>query len=185
MTTLLLILGLVTLLAGAELLVRGASRLSAAAGVSPLVIGLTVVAFGTSAGEAAARDLLAGTADLALGNVVGSNVFNVLGILGRLGFGRAALRRRSAGSNRRSGRSRGFAGCGRDGRERRHQPWGGASAPRLHCRPHRLAGDCRRREGHAVGNAFEVDARSGGAAMAGAACSGLASPHSSSAPAGW
>ncbi len=84
MTALLLIIGLATLVAGAELLVRGASRLAAAAGISPLVIGLTVVAFGTSAPEMAASlgASLAGTADLALGNVVGSNVFNVFGILG-------------------------------------------------------------------------------------------------------
>ena len=84
MTALLLIIGLATLVAGAELLVRGASRLAAAAGISPLVIGLTVVAFGTSAPEMAASlgASLTGTADLALGNVVGSNVFNVFGILG-------------------------------------------------------------------------------------------------------
>jgi cation:H+ antiporter len=84
MTALLLIAGLATLVAGAELLVRGASRLAAAAGISPLVIGLTVVAFGTSAPEMAASlgASLTGTADLALGNVVGSNIFNVFGILG-------------------------------------------------------------------------------------------------------
>ena len=83
-TPILLIGGLLTLVAGAELLVRGASRLAAAAGVTPLVIGLTVVAFGTSAPEMAASlgASLTGNADLALGNVVGSNVFNVLGILG-------------------------------------------------------------------------------------------------------
>jgi cation:H+ antiporter len=84
LTALLLIIGLAALVVGAELLVRGASRLAAAAGISPLVIGLTVVAFGTSAPEMAASlaASLAGTADLALGNVVGSNVFNVFGILG-------------------------------------------------------------------------------------------------------
>ena len=76
--------GLALLVGGAELLVRGASHLATAAGVSPLVIGLTVVAFGTSAPEMAASlgASLAGSADLALGNVVGSNVFNVLAILG-------------------------------------------------------------------------------------------------------
>jgi cation:H+ antiporter len=76
--------GLALLVGGADLLVRGASRLATAAGVSPLVIGLTVVAFGTSAPELAASlgASLAGSADLALGNVVGSNVFNVLAILG-------------------------------------------------------------------------------------------------------
>jgi cation:H+ antiporter len=66
--------------------VRGASRLAAAAGISPLVIGLTVVAFGTSSPELAVsvRSGLLGTggADIALGNVVGSNIFNILFILG-------------------------------------------------------------------------------------------------------
>ena len=83
-TSILLVAGLLTLVAGAELLVRGASRLAAAAGVPPLVIGLTVVAFGTSAPEMAASlgAALTGNPDLALGNVVGSNMFNVLGILG-------------------------------------------------------------------------------------------------------
>ncbi len=83
-TLILFILGLVALVVGAELLVRGASRLAAAVGISPLVIGLTVVAFGTSAPELAVsvRSSLAGQADIALGNVVGSNIFNVLFILG-------------------------------------------------------------------------------------------------------
>jgi cation:H+ antiporter len=72
------------LVAGGELLVRGASRLAAAVGVSPLVIGLTVVAFGTSSPEAAVslRSSLAGQPDIALGNVVGSNICNVLLVLG-------------------------------------------------------------------------------------------------------
>ena len=76
--------GLVLLVAGAEGLVRGASRLAAAVGISPLVIGLTVVAFGTSAPELAVsvKSALTGQGDLALGNVVGSNIFNVLFILG-------------------------------------------------------------------------------------------------------
>jgi cation:H+ antiporter len=80
----LLALGLVLLVLGAELLVRGASRLAAAFGITPLVIGLTVVAFGTSAPELAVslQSAWAGSADIALGNVVGSNVFNVLAILG-------------------------------------------------------------------------------------------------------
>ena len=83
-TVLLFALGLALLIAGAELLVRGASRLAAAAGVSPLVVGLTVVALGTSAPELAVgvRSALAGQADLAVGNVVGSNILNVLLILG-------------------------------------------------------------------------------------------------------
>lgn len=81
---LLLIAGLVLLSIGAELLVRGASRLAAVLGISPLVIGLTVVAFGTSSPEMAVsvESAFSGQADIALGNVVGSNIFNVLFILG-------------------------------------------------------------------------------------------------------
>ncbi|MFN2371909.1 MAG: calcium/sodium antiporter [Candidatus Krumholzibacteriia bacterium] len=76
--------GLVLLVVGAEVLVRGAARLAAAAGVSPLVVGLTVVAFGTSSPELAVsvKAALADQAGLAVGNVVGSNIFNVLLILG-------------------------------------------------------------------------------------------------------
>ena len=81
---LMFVLGLVALVIGAELLVRGASRLAVSFGVSPLVVGLTVVAFGTSAPEMAVSvgSALAGTPDLAIGNVVGSNIANVLLILG-------------------------------------------------------------------------------------------------------
>jgi len=77
-------LGLAALILGGELLVRGASRLAAVAGVSPLVIGLTVVAFGTSAPELAVslKASFAGQTDMAVGNIVGSNIFNVLLILG-------------------------------------------------------------------------------------------------------
>ena len=80
----LFIVGLVALVAGAELLVRGASRLALSFGVSPLVVGLTVVAFGTSAPEVAVSigAALDGRSDIAVGNVVGSNIFNVLFILG-------------------------------------------------------------------------------------------------------
>ncbi|MBK5104134.1 MAG: calcium/sodium antiporter, partial [Burkholderiales bacterium] len=76
--------GLASLVFGAELLVRGASRLAARLGISPLAIGLTVVAIGTSAPELAVslRAALAGQADIAVGNVVGSNILNVLFILG-------------------------------------------------------------------------------------------------------
>ena len=79
-----LILGLVVLVVGAEALVLGASRLAAMVGIPSLVIGLTIVAFGTSAPELAVSVTSAanGQADLALGNVVGSNIFNVLFILG-------------------------------------------------------------------------------------------------------
>jgi cation:H+ antiporter len=78
------VLGLGALVLGAELLVRGASRLALAVGISPLVVGLTVVAFGTSAPELAVSigAALGGKADIAVGNVVGSNIANVLLILG-------------------------------------------------------------------------------------------------------
>lgn len=76
--------GLVTLLVGGESLVRGSSKLALALGINPLVIGLTVVAFGTSSPEFAVSFLAAidGKMDVALGNVVGSNILNVLLILG-------------------------------------------------------------------------------------------------------
>ena len=79
-----LVLGLLLMIGGAEWLVRGASRIATTAGISPLVVGLTVVAFGTSSPELAVSVMSAfkGQADLALGNVVGSNIFNVLFILG-------------------------------------------------------------------------------------------------------
>ena len=84
MTILLFIVGLALLIVGAEVLVRGASRLAGALGISPLVIGLTVVAFGTSSPELAIsiKAALSGQANIALGNVIGSNIFNVLFILG-------------------------------------------------------------------------------------------------------
>ncbi|MDW8325921.1 MAG: calcium/sodium antiporter [Anaerolineales bacterium] len=83
---LMLLGGLAALTLGAEVLVRGAARLAAALGISPLVIGLTVVAFGTSSPELAVSVQAAWSgeagADIAIGNVVGSNIFNVLLILG-------------------------------------------------------------------------------------------------------
>jgi cation:H+ antiporter len=84
MTFVLFALGLVLLVLGAELLVRGASKLALSFGISPLVVGLTVVAFGTSSPEFAVsiQSAWAGQVDIALGNVVGSNIFNVLFILG-------------------------------------------------------------------------------------------------------
>jgi cation:H+ antiporter len=84
MTTLVFAFGLAALIGGAELLVRGAARLALSFGISPLVVGLTVVAFGTSAPELAvsAQSAWAGSADIALGNVVGSNIMNILFILG-------------------------------------------------------------------------------------------------------
>lgn len=79
-----LAVGLGILTAGAEVLVRGAVGLAAAARISPLVVGLTVVAFGTSAPElvVSLRSALTGQSEIAVGNVVGSNIFNVLVILG-------------------------------------------------------------------------------------------------------
>jgi cation:H+ antiporter len=76
--------GLAALIAGARLLVRGAAKLALSLGVSPLVIGLTVVSMGTSAPELAVSvgAALDGRTALAVGNVVGSNIFNVLFILG-------------------------------------------------------------------------------------------------------
>jgi cation:H+ antiporter len=74
----------VLLVVGGELVVRGAGRLALLLGVRPLVVGLTVVAFSTSAPELAASltAALAGSPGLALGNVVGSNIANVGLILG-------------------------------------------------------------------------------------------------------
>jgi len=84
MVWILFVAGLALLVLGAESLVRGASKLASSLGVPPLLIGLTVVAYGTSTPEVAVslRAALAGQADIAVGNVVGSNIFNVLFILG-------------------------------------------------------------------------------------------------------
>lgn len=84
MTLLWFVIGLVLLLVGAEALVRSAARLAAGLGITPLVIGLTVVAFGTSSPELAVsvQSALSGRADMALGSVIGSNLFNILFILG-------------------------------------------------------------------------------------------------------
>ncbi|MEZ5492678.1 MAG: calcium/sodium antiporter [Gammaproteobacteria bacterium] len=79
-----LILGFVILGFGAELLVRGSSTLALKLGIRPLVIGLTVVAFGTSAPELAVsiESALGGRSSIALGNVIGSNIANIGLILG-------------------------------------------------------------------------------------------------------
>ena len=76
--------GLIILVLGAEILIRGASRLAAAVGVTPLVIGLTVVAFGTSSPELAVNLQAAAIGDtsIGLGNILGSSIFNILVILG-------------------------------------------------------------------------------------------------------
>lgn len=78
------VIGLTLLVVGAEALVRGASRLALSMGISPLVVGLTIVAFGTSAPELAVSvgASLDGRPELAVGNVIGSNIANVLLILG-------------------------------------------------------------------------------------------------------
>lgn len=84
MTSVLFLVGIALLIGGAELLVRGATRLALSSGISSLVVGLTVVALGTSSPELAVtiQSSLAGTPDLAVGNVVGSNIANILLILG-------------------------------------------------------------------------------------------------------
>ncbi len=81
---LLLLSGLVLLLVAADLLVKGASSVAARHSVSPLMIGLTVVSFGTSMPEMLVSFIagMHGSADLAVANVLGSNIFNVLVVLG-------------------------------------------------------------------------------------------------------
>ncbi len=78
------IIGLVLLVVGAEGLVRGATRLGRLAGLSPLVIGLTIVSFATTAPEASVSIVAAsqGRGGLAVGNVLGSNIFNTLVVAG-------------------------------------------------------------------------------------------------------
>jgi cation:H+ antiporter len=79
-----LLFGFVALVAGADLLVRSASAVARRFGISPLVVGLTVVAYGTSAPELVVSTVAAtqGNSSIAIANVVGSNIFNVLFILG-------------------------------------------------------------------------------------------------------
>lgn len=79
-----LLVGLSILVAGGELLVRGASSIALRIQISPLVVGLTVVAFGTSAPEllVSVQAALSGSPDLAMGNVVGSNICNLALVLG-------------------------------------------------------------------------------------------------------
>lgn len=84
MFLLLIVVGLLLLVAGGEILVRGASRLALGLGVSPLIVGLTLVGFGTSTPElvTSLQAAFAGSSAIALGNVVGSNTANILLILG-------------------------------------------------------------------------------------------------------
>jgi cation:H+ antiporter len=83
-TYLMFLVGLVILVAGGEFLVRGASAIARAFHLSPLLIGLTIVGFGTSAPEliVSVQAALAGQPGIAIGNVIGSNISNVLLILG-------------------------------------------------------------------------------------------------------
>ncbi len=82
--TLFVILGLIGLVAGGELLVRGAVSAAKSLGISPLVIGLTLVGFGTSTPElvTSLQAAWTGSPGIAIGNVVGSNIGNILLILG-------------------------------------------------------------------------------------------------------
>jgi len=84
MTFTLLFLGFVLLTVGADLLVQGASDLAETFGISPLIVGLTIVAFGTSAPELAVnlKAAWSNNPDIAVGNVVGSNILNILLVLG-------------------------------------------------------------------------------------------------------
>ncbi|MDX5351240.1 MAG: sodium:calcium antiporter [Paracoccaceae bacterium] len=84
MTYFLFVVGLVALVAGGEFLVRGASTIARAFRLSPLLIGLTIVGFGTSAPEliVSVQAALEGQPGIAIGNVLGSNISNVLLILG-------------------------------------------------------------------------------------------------------
>ncbi len=105
MSALLLLLGgLMLLILGGEILVRGAVRIAERAGMSPLLIGLTLVGFGTSTPElvTSVQAGLAGSPGIALGNIVGSNIANILLILGLaalihpVAVGTLALKRDSA-----------------------------------------------------------------------------------------
>ncbi len=84
MTLIMFFAGLVVVSLGAEFFVRSSSGIARRLGISPLVIGLTLVAMGTSAPELAVslKGTFSGSYDIAVGNVVGSNIFNILFILG-------------------------------------------------------------------------------------------------------
>ena len=80
----LLVIGFIILIKGADIFVDGASSVAGNFKVSKMLIGLTIVAFGTSAPEFAVsvKSLLSGNGDIVLGNVIGSNILNILLILG-------------------------------------------------------------------------------------------------------
>ena len=84
----LIVSGLIAMIAGSKLLLQGSVALAKAGGISDEVIGLTLIAAGTSLPELATSAVasLKGHSDIAIGNVVGSNIFNILGILGVAGM---------------------------------------------------------------------------------------------------
>ena len=88
MTYLLLIVGFALLMVGANYFVKGASNISALLRVPPILVGLTIVSFGTSSPEATVSIIAAlnGNDDVSLGNVLGSNLFNTLFVLGVTAF---------------------------------------------------------------------------------------------------
>ena len=81
---LLFLVGIAALLAGGEILVRGSSRFARGLGISPVIIGLTIIAFGTSSPEfvVCLTAALKGSSDITLGNIIGSNISNIALILG-------------------------------------------------------------------------------------------------------
>lgn len=88
LSLILLLVGFVALIIGADKMVEGASALAMKYGIPPIVIGLTIVAFGTSAPELVVNVFASinDSSEMVLGNVLGSNIFNVLGILGICGI---------------------------------------------------------------------------------------------------
>ena len=80
----LLVVGFIVLIKGADIFVDGASSIAGNFKISKMLIGLTIVAFGTSAPEFAVsvKSLISGNGDIVLGNVIGSNILNILLILG-------------------------------------------------------------------------------------------------------
>ena len=80
----LLVAGFIVLIKGADIFVDGASSIAGNFKISKMLIGLTIVAFGTSAPEFAVsvKSLISGNGDIVLGNVIGSNILNILLILG-------------------------------------------------------------------------------------------------------